>query len=101
MCQLSNSTWATWWFKRIWILWKILCEMVIVIDESKLILRENRDYGVLLLGKGKIPLLGLDPLPLEVETNKYFFLKLDHFLRTFCKSVFSPLKIPKKWYNYF
>ena len=41
----------------------------------------------------KIPLLGLD-LPLKKWSN--FFLKLDHFLAHFVKSVLSPLKIPPK-----
>ena len=44
----------------------------------------------------KIPYRVLTPPPGYGKKNFiFFFLKLDHFLRTFCKSVFSPLKIQK------
>ena len=38
--------------------------------------------------------IGPDPPP-GYGKKIIFFLKLDHFLRTFCKSVFLPLKIKK------
>ena len=36
-----------------------------------------------------------ESLPLEVEKYKVFFLKLDHYLDLFEKSIFSPSTIPK------
>ena len=45
---------------------------------------------------------GPDPPPplLLWKKNIFFFLKLDHFLRTFCKKCISPLKIQKNLENF-
>ena len=40
-------------------------------------------------------ILDLDPPPPPRLWKKKFFLKLDHFLRTFCKKCIFNIKIPK------
>ena len=46
----------------------------------------------------KIPYRVLTPPP--VMEKKYFFLKLDHFLRTFCKKCIFTIENPKKIENF-
>ena len=38
--------------------------------------------------------MGYDP-PLKMEKNKVFFLKLDHFLSTFCEKGIFTIENPK------
>ena len=59
------------------------------------------------LGKGskknqlwKIPYRVLTP-PLVMEKKFIFFLKLDHFLRTFCKKCIFAIENPKKLRKFF
>ena len=39
---------------------------------------------------------GPDPSPRLWKKNLFFFLKLDHFLRTFCKKCIFTIENPKK-----
>ena len=68
-------------------------------------MKQNKFYGGkrIPLGKGskkkklwKIPYRVLTPPPGYGKKIFIFFLKLDHFLRTFCKKCIFTIENPKK-----
>ena len=79
--------------------------------QPEVFIREARSTSMASLGKGskknkkqlwKIPLWVWTPSPPGYGKKKIiFFLKLDHFLRTFCKKCIFTIENPKKLRKFF